>query len=64
MGEGDWNALRAKLGGRLELYDRAKDFGEAKNIADRHPDVIAGIEACLQTARTDSTRMSPSSPRR
>ena len=32
----------------LELYDLAKDLGEAKNIADRHPDVIARIEAYLQ----------------
>jgi hypothetical protein len=55
MGEGDWKAFRAKLGGPLELYDLAKDLGEAKNIADRHPDVIARIEAYLQTARTDST---------
>jgi hypothetical protein len=55
MGEGDWKALRCKLGGPLELYDLAKDLGEAKNIADRHPDVIARIEAYLQTARSDST---------
>ena len=52
---GDWKAIRCKLGGPLELYDLAKDLGEAKNIADRHPDVIARIEAYLQTARTDST---------
>jgi hypothetical protein len=41
MGQGDWKALRCKLGGPLELHDLAKDLGEAKNIADRHPDVIA-----------------------
>ena len=46
---------RCKLGGPLELYDLAKDLGEAKNIAERHPDVTARIEAYLQTARTDST---------
>ena len=55
MGEGDWKAIRAKLGGPLELYDLAKDISEAKNIADRHSDVIARIEAYLQTAPTDST---------
>jgi len=52
---GDWKPIRCKLGGPLELYDLAKDLGEAKNIADRHPDVIDRIEAYLQTARTDST---------
>jgi arylsulfatase A-like enzyme len=51
---GDWKAVRAKLGGPLELYDLAKDLGEEKNIADRHPDVIARIEAHLKTVRTDS----------
>ena len=51
---GDWKAIRSKLGGPLELYDLAKDLGEEKNIADRHPDVIARIETYLKTARTDS----------
>jgi hypothetical protein len=52
---GAWKALRFKLRGPLQLYDLAKDLGEAKNIADRHPDAIARFEAYLQTARSDST---------
>jgi arylsulfatase A-like enzyme len=55
MGEGGWKAIRCKLGGPLELNDLAKDLGEAMNLADRHPHVIARIEAYLQTARIDST---------
>jgi len=51
---GDWKAVRPKLGGPLELYDLAKDLGEAKNIAEGHPDVIARIETLLKTARTES----------
>ena len=46
--------FRAKLGAPLELYDLAKDLGETKNIADRHPDVVARFETYLKTARTDS----------
>jgi hypothetical protein len=45
----------SRLGRPLELYDLARDLGEAKSIADRHPDVIARIEAYLQMARSDST---------
>jgi arylsulfatase A len=51
---GDWKAVRSKLGGPLELYDLAKDLGEEKNIADRHPDVVRRIETYLKIARSDS----------
>jgi arylsulfatase A-like enzyme len=53
---GDWKAIRPKLGAPLELYDLAKDLSEEKNIADRHPDVIARIDTLLQNARTDSAQ--------
>jgi len=51
---GDWKAIRQKLGEPLELYDLAKDLSEEKNIAERHPDIVARVEAYLKTARTDS----------
>jgi len=38
----------------LELYDLKTDIGEENNLADKHPDVIADIEAYLKTARIDS----------
>jgi arylsulfatase A len=63
MGEGYWKALRCKLAGPLELYDLAKNLGEAKNIADRHPEVIARIEA-YRKRRAPLRPLGPSSPRR
>lgn len=38
----------------FELYDIERDPGEENDIAARHPDVVARIEAYLSTARTDS----------
>ncbi len=51
---GDWKAVRTALGKPLELYNLKNDLGETKNIADRHPKVIAKIENYLKTARTES----------
>jgi arylsulfatase A-like enzyme len=51
---GDWKAIRNKLGGPLELYDLAKDLGEKEDVATKHPDVVAKVEAYLKTARTES----------
>lgn len=51
---GDWKAIRGKQGAPLELYDLAKDLHEDTNIAERHPDVIARVEAYLKTARSES----------
>jgi len=51
---GDWKAVRLGLKEPLELYDLKTDIGEKQNIADEHPEVVAKIEAYLQTARTES----------
>jgi arylsulfatase A len=53
---GDWKAVRLKPGAPLELYDLSGDVGEANDVADQHPDVVAKIEAYLVTARTPSER--------
>ena len=53
---GKWKALRLKPGMPLELYDLDTDAGETRDIAARHPDVVARVEGYLQTARTPSTR--------
>ena len=54
----NWKAVRNKtprlLNEPLELYDLKTDIGEENNLADKHPDVIADIEAYLKTARIDS----------
>jgi arylsulfatase A-like enzyme len=51
---GDWKAVRLGPGRPLELYDLKDDVGEQHDVASRHPDVVARIEAYLKTARTES----------
>ena len=52
--QGDWKAIRLKLGEPLELYDLSKDEAENNNVAAQHPEVVAELEAILATARTPS----------
>ena len=42
----------------------AKDIGEKENVADRHPDVVARVEAYLKTARTESKDWPLSAPKK
>lgn len=53
---GDFKAVRLNVYKRpiaqLELYNLRNDIGEKNNIARKHPEVIARIEAYLETART------------
>lgn len=51
---GNWKAVRHKLDGPIELYDLGTDLGETKDIAARHPNVIAKMRGLFKTARTDS----------
>jgi arylsulfatase A-like enzyme len=51
---GDWKAIRTKPNGPLQLYDLKNDVGEAHDVAVKHPEVVARIEAYLKGARTDS----------
>ncbi len=51
---GQWKAVRHGIGKPLELYDLATDLGETRNVATDQPAVVAEIEECLKTARTDS----------
>lgn len=53
--DGRWKAIRT--GGRaapLELFDLREDVGETNNVAASHPEVLAKLEAYLNTAREDS----------
>jgi arylsulfatase A-like enzyme len=50
---GNWKAVSNKAGGAIELYDLAKDIGEAENVAAAHPDVAARMGAILKEARTE-----------
>jgi arylsulfatase A len=52
--KGKWKAVRHGPDQPLELYDLEADVSETTDVADRHPEVVAGIEEYLGTARTDS----------
>jgi arylsulfatase A-like enzyme len=51
---GDWKAVRPQAGAPLELYNLSADLGEKQNVASQNPEVVAGIEEYLKTARTES----------
>jgi arylsulfatase A-like enzyme len=51
---GRWKAVRTKIDRPLELYDLAADPGEATNLAEKHPEIVARIDTYLKTARTES----------
>lgn len=51
---GDWKGVRHGLTKPLELYDLRNDRAETRNVAARHPEVVARMEAFLKTARTES----------
>ncbi|MCL5742298.1 MAG: arylsulfatase [Acidobacteria bacterium] len=50
---GDWKAVRPRPDGPLELYSLKDDIAETTNVAAKHPEVLAKIEAYLKTARTE-----------
>jgi len=51
---GDWKAVRTGAGAPVELYDLKTDRGEATNVAVQHPDIVAQMQAIMQSARTES----------
>jgi arylsulfatase len=55
---GRWKALRQKMGKgnrRLSLYDLDADRGEAHDVADEHPEIVARIEAIMRDEHVPST---------
>ncbi len=55
---GGWKGVRLDVAknpdGPIELYNLKDDMGETKNVADRHPEVVAKIEECMKAAHTPS----------
>jgi arylsulfatase A-like enzyme len=51
---GNWKAVRLAPGEPMELYNLSTDEGEINDVASRHPEVVARIEAYMKTARTPS----------
>jgi arylsulfatase A-like enzyme len=52
--QGDWKLVRQKPGFRPELFNLTEDVGETRDVAARHPDVVARLSEFLKTARTDN----------
>ncbi|MCS6851379.1 MAG: arylsulfatase [Gemmataceae bacterium] len=53
--QGRWKAIRERSpDAPLQLYDLAADIGETTDVSQRHPEIVARIEAYLKTARTES----------
>lgn len=50
---GDWKALRNGPSKPIELYDLKTDAAETKDLASKHPDLIAKAEAMMKSAHTD-----------
>jgi arylsulfatase A len=48
----DWKAVRPKQGGDVELYNLADDLGETRNLAAKHPELVAKAIAMMNAART------------
>jgi len=42
--------------GKIELYDLSNDPGEQKNLADKHPKIVAKIQSCMEEAHTPLKR--------
>jgi len=51
---GKWKALRLKPGRKIELYGLDSDIAESKDLADRHPEVVAKMAEIFRTGRTES----------
>jgi len=51
---GDWKGVRVGAKAPLELYNLKDDVGETKNIASKHPDIVARIEQIIKTAVVES----------
>ena len=56
--QGKWKAIRYNVGkdpnSTLELYDLSTDPEESKNVAAQHPELVAQLDALIQSARTPS----------
>lgn len=53
----DWKGIRlGKEGDSMQLFDLARDIGEANNVAAGHPEVVARIAEIMNSATTPNPR--------
>jgi arylsulfatase A-like enzyme len=58
--QGRWKGIRERsLSAPVALYDLREDIGERTDVAARHPEIAARIDAYLKTARSDSPDWKP-----
>ena len=51
---GDWKGVRRNPDAPTEIYNLVEDLGESRNVAARHPDIVARVEEIFIEARTES----------
>ena len=49
---GDWKAVHLATKGKTELYNLRDDLGETRDVAAAHPDIVARLEAVMESAHT------------
>ena len=54
--KGDWKLIQWYEDGRQELFNLADDLGEAKNLADAHPQQVAVLAELLDEWRSEGAR--------
>lgn len=50
---GKWKVVRHQSDQPFELYDLSKDIGEKNNLAEKHPEIVAKIEAYIRRDRVE-----------
>jgi arylsulfatase A-like enzyme len=57
-----WKGVRPTWHAAIELYDVTSDIGEAQNVAAKHPDIVAKIDAAMQQAHIPAKEWKIPSP--
>jgi hypothetical protein len=58
--QGRWKGIRERsLNAPVALYDLKGDIAEKTNVAAKHPEIVAKIDAYLKTARSESSDWMP-----
>lgn len=53
--DGRWKAIRlARLDAPVQLYDLPNDIGEARNLTEEHPELVARAKELFKSEHTDS----------